>query len=289
MSIFGEKHYYHLYSEGRQEEVLFESNSEFVDGMNLVGTVACKTGIRVMAFCLMNTHFHFVVHGSEEDVEEFASKVSQMYMLRRKSWDMCGVEPVRIDWNAKLLSENEYLQTAIGYVVRNSMEITNKIAVTDYPWSSAGLYFRGREFWQYVKGRYRKAGEYTVRELYRILGSRVVIPDNWLIVNDSYIWPGNYVDITGCEGIFGSYSSFMFFVIAKAKRNADEFRCYNSRILMPDTEVREVARSIADELYGLRDLRSLDLEKRKAVALQLVSRLGCKEKQIERVMHLKKG
>ena len=55
--------YYHAFTKGLETDVLFRDNADFVYGMNLVPRCLKATGTKLLAFCLMDNHVHFVIGG----------------------------------------------------------------------------------------------------------------------------------------------------------------------------------------------------------------------------------
>lgn len=53
--------YYHVYTKGLEDDVIFQDRQDFIVGMNQVAVSVFKTGIIMLAFVLMSNHFHFVV------------------------------------------------------------------------------------------------------------------------------------------------------------------------------------------------------------------------------------
>lgn len=64
--------FYHFYTDGKYQPTVFLKDSDFVYGMNTAALCASHDKVGIMAFCLMDNHFHFVLKGSSADVEKFA-------------------------------------------------------------------------------------------------------------------------------------------------------------------------------------------------------------------------
>jgi REP element-mobilizing transposase RayT len=56
--------YFHVYTKGLEDALVFRDREDFVAGMNLVAVVCFSVNVRLLAFVLMSNHVHFVVKGA---------------------------------------------------------------------------------------------------------------------------------------------------------------------------------------------------------------------------------
>ena len=64
--------YWHVYTSGKESPLLFSLEEEFVFVMNVIAQAAALfPEVRIIAFEVMNNHFHFVVSADEEAVMTF--------------------------------------------------------------------------------------------------------------------------------------------------------------------------------------------------------------------------
>ena len=54
------KRYYHVYTKGLEDDVIFRNREDFVAGMNYVPVSLKNAGVDVIVFVLMSNHFHFL-------------------------------------------------------------------------------------------------------------------------------------------------------------------------------------------------------------------------------------
>ena len=59
------KRYYHVYTKGLEDDVIFRNRADFVAGMNYVPVSLKKAGVDVIVFVLMSNHFHFLVYADK--------------------------------------------------------------------------------------------------------------------------------------------------------------------------------------------------------------------------------
>jgi len=59
---------YHFCTNGLKKGLIFTSDQDFTYGMNAIGLCKLKfDNIRILAFCLMGNHVHFIIDSSEEE------------------------------------------------------------------------------------------------------------------------------------------------------------------------------------------------------------------------------
>ena len=77
--IFVQKmNYYHVYTKGLEDYVIFQEREDYVVGMNYVAVAAFRSGVSILAFVLMSNHFHFVVYANRSDAVRFICLYKQL-------------------------------------------------------------------------------------------------------------------------------------------------------------------------------------------------------------------
>ncbi len=147
---------YHFCTNGLKKGLIFTSDQDFTYGMNAIGLCKLKfDNIRILAFCLMGNHVHFVIDSSEEEGISFMRYYklligNYLKITYGKERSLKGA-----DIGFKCMSDAEYCVNAIAYVLRNPISAGLLISPTEYRWSSACLYFGSRifrqEVWDIVK------------------------------------------------------------------------------------------------------------------------------------------
>lgn len=275
------KGFYHLFSDGFRTSSLFEDNQAFISGMNIVGICSLKCDITILAFILMDNHVHFILHGSFKACTSFKEKFVHQYALWY-SHRYSGKKYETIEFDTKLMEDEKYILNSITYVLKNSISAGYIYCSEDYPWSSAGLYFRMTEQLNSITSGWRSVSEMSVRERRSAFKTQADIPGEWKISPKGYIWPGNYIGYRMVEQLFRSPRSFTYFMGYSKEDEAGVHR----NVALPDTEVREKAVGICHELYRKTNLRSLSVAERMTVGRRLRKEYGCPVKQIARIIHV---
>ena len=171
--------FYHFYTDGKYQPTVFLKDSDFVYGMNTVALCASHDKVGIMAFCLMDNHFHFVLKGSSADVEKFArnyKSVLSKYLCRKYG----KPAPLHYAKSGFRRIEDPYsLKIAIAYCLRNPFVAGIVPHPCWYSWGSAGCCFvlpgndRSRD-------ALKRVGELGVRERRRLFMTRREIPEDYL-------------------------------------------------------------------------------------------------------------
>ena len=281
------KHFYHYCSKGLERDTLFAGDLEFVAGMNRIAVcyllnLLAGTPVRILAFCLMSNHFHFILYGDEISCDAFVArykKLTSMWLVRHRGRNITqkmeiGHWPVAAD----------KLAEKIIYVLRNPVAAGFKLVPSAYRWSSASLLFcnAGTPRWGSVS-----AGSLSVSKR-RVKGyTRVRIPDEWVMMPDGMIWPGNYIDSELAEKQFQSLGSYMY-MLNNANIDRDcEKEMMGGSMVLPDGDVKLRAREIIKKLFGKDKIETCTPAERVGTASILRKEMGCSHKQLARVLHLR--
>lgn len=280
------KNCWHFYTSGDSVDVLFRSDEEFRDGMNRLLSVIVRYDVLILGFILMDTHVHFVLYGEFEVCNRFIHdyvKLTSMYIssrtAKRKALTGIAISHQRID-------DDRYLKTAICYVVKNPFTASLPYCPWDYPWGSGALYFRVPGLWTSPKWMLGvKDNVYKNQDIRNLTKSRVRIEDS-LCVIDGVIVPSQYVAVDIVEQIFRSHKAYNYFLLAAKDVDIESRGGTISQLTVPIMEMRENRNKLSEELFGIQELRGLNMERRVKLARVMKSRYNCSSKQIARVCGL---
>ena len=290
------KQYFHFCSRGFTREILFANDAEFVAGMNRIAvclTIATSRGYSVMivAFCLMDNHFHFIVFGEEQACSYFVEsfkKLTSMWVAKYRESALS--EHIEIGhWP---IAYNKLAEKII-YVLRNPVAAGIKVSPWGYRWSSGMLMFNEDSV---PPAESVKMSDLGVREMLRNFFTAVNMPANWLVHKASaslepkgpmyIIWPGCYTDYRTAEKQFPSIGRFMFDLNNGNIDKEVEEEMSAGSFSIPDGDVRLRAVELCLELYRKDRIAICSAQERLAVARLLKKEMGCNAKQLARVFRL---
>lgn len=281
------KAYYHYSSKGFTKEILFENDAEFIAGMNRIAVCVaiCKEkGIPIvlLAFCLMDNHFHFIFYGEKDNCDYFVDnykKLTAMWVAKHRGRPLAdtfttgsfSIHPAKVG-------------EKIAYLFRNPVAAGLRTTPQGYRWSSASIMFSNIK--QILLGA-RMISDLSYRESRKLFSSHPSLPEDWIVQADGVIWPGCYTDYKAAETHFPSVRSYMFELNNFKVDNeidAEEVKQFYS---LPDSEVRFRAVQTCMEYYQKERISMCSLEERVSVAKILRRELRCNDKQLARVLRIK--
>lgn len=284
------KKFFHWCSRGLTADLLFANEQEFIAGMNRIAVCylyCLKKGrpVRIVAFCLLNNHFHFVLYGSEEDTTMFMEhyKMLTLQRIRYHRQERLHSEIELGHWPAQ---DPGHAREKVVYTLRQTLEAGLRITPQGYPWCSARLMFNDNS---YVLGTCRTMGELSQRTVQKTINSEIRPPFAWHVLGNGMIWPGDYTDLQIAEGMFMGVKDFMFSLNNGNVDKAVLAEMSPETPSLPDTEVRDKAESFARGLFGRKGISACTATERVRIAGFLHKELHCGYKQLARVVRMNEG
>ena len=285
MIYMGKKGFYHLFSDGFRTDVLFEDKKAFIAGMNMVALCFLKCQVRILAFCLMDNHVHFILYGTLEECERFRDKFLQRYGIWYSN-RYSGKILETIDFEMRLMEDERYILNSIAYVLRNSIAAGYGYSLYDYPWSSGSLYFRHPDIMAALTSGWKCISDLSLREQFRRFQTQQQMPEEWMITPDGYIWPGNYIDFTHVLKLYKTPKSFTYFMGQGKEEEINRSLGIDTAAELPEIELREKAITHCFRMFKTTNMRKLDVSKRLLLGKALRKEYRCSAKQIARIIHL---
>ena len=134
--------YYHICTDGLSRKLLFRDRNDYIHGMNDIPACLQLIEGEIICFSLMPNHVHFIVHTSAENAKRFIENYKKRLSgrLMRKYNEPHSLS--RLGTLIKAIDSEDYLKTAIAYVLRNPLAANMVCLPNTYRWSSGYLYFR---------------------------------------------------------------------------------------------------------------------------------------------------
>lgn len=173
-------------SPGKETPILFITEENFAFAMNVIAqTAALFQNLRIIAFVVMDNHFHFVILcESVEIIREFYSAVKKR--LQRRSPQ---IRPTELD--IRPIVDLNSLRNRIAYTHRNGFVSNADCTPFSYRWGTGRYYFN-----EYPAGE--SLGEMKVRQRrVMFIGRDPQLPSAWKVVNAgaAHISPASFCDI----------------------------------------------------------------------------------------------
>ena len=277
---------WHFYSYGDSVDVIFHDEADFRAGMNRINSVLQGYDIKILAFVLMDTHFHFVLYGEFDSCNQFVHEYvrrTSMYLTRRYS-DRKTLKGLQI--SHQVIEDDRYLRTAICYVIKNPYNAGLPYNPWDYPWSSGSLYFRHPGFW--TSPRWMSGSDMCLvnRDDKRLhIKSHNISQDDIPLI-DGLVEPKLYVSVDIVEKVFRTHRSYNYFLNITKYVDVESVGGFVSHLTIPLIELRSLRKQLSEELFGNPNLRELDMGQRIRLAKMLKARYKSSPKQIAKACGL---
>ena len=129
----------HVYNRGNDKRLLFERARDFEEFLRLVAWAKAVCPVRIVAYCIMSNHWHFVFWVEVEwDVSAFMHRLTTTHAKRwRRKTNTIGYGHVYGDrFKASTIFNERYYFTCLRYVEQNPLAADLVHSAKDWRWSS---------------------------------------------------------------------------------------------------------------------------------------------------------
>ena len=282
MKGLNSKGYFHVCTDGRMLPWMFQDESDFIAGVNRIGICCLRTGVKVIAYVLMDNHVHFVLYGTMPECKRFIT----LYKQLTGTWIHVkyGLNDYlkQLSANILLLDTEERLLNTIAYIDRNPVVAGYRYLPTEYPWGSARYVFKDSREDDDTK----PLSSMSRRSQRILLSTRVAIPAEWRINTMGMLCPDSFLDASVIESYFKTPVRYSYFLAKKLEGVVEQEIETSQKTFIPDIELREIVRKMILQDYGKDNVTDLDVHDRLSVARTLRYRYASTIKQISRIVHL---
>lgn len=133
--------FHHAMNRGYDGKAIFLNLKEKELFLELLGKNAKEFRIRILAYCLMDNHYHLILENSSRRMADFFKQLNgQFASIYRKRNDGKGYV-FQDRYKSMLIQDDSYLLLAIAYILNNPVRARVVENFLDYKWSSSFLYF----------------------------------------------------------------------------------------------------------------------------------------------------
>ena len=278
---------YHAMTKGIPTFDLYESEDDFVVGMNMTGILARNCGVTVLASKLNDSHEHHVLSGNYEDCRLFLNRhvehAKGQIRFRRKREGMAVCPQPSLELSI-LPIETEYsLRNRIAYVIKNSFDSGLPFMPWWDDWSTAKVYFAD---YRMLLAYGRPIPEFgNILEQRRVFHTNVPVPQEWRADDRGLICPVWYTDYIRVNSIFRTPESFLRYLTGKKTAEAEEQIQRSVALEVSVQSLREVAKAKSLDLFGTKDIQRLNEYQKVQVCKDLLAK-GASVAQLQRVVHI---
>lgn len=265
--------YWHAYTSGKETPLLFAREEDLVFVMNVVAQAAALfPEVRIIAFEVMNNHFHFVVSADEKAVLAFWGFVRKR--LARSFPLMKGLQIA-----LKPIGDLGALRNNIVYTNRNGYVADSCHTPFSYPWGTGRYYFL-----DWPKGK--TLARIFVDDRRRMFRCRTpLLPGEWEVTN-GYVAPWNYCAIKFGMSMFKDAHHYFAMVGKNVEAYAELAVGLEDGEFLTDTELFARLSVLVRSDYGGASIKDLTKPQRFDIARKLRYDFRSSNGQIRRVLGL---
>lgn len=259
--------------------MIFRDDEDYVTAMNYVAIGIQSTSLKLLTFCLMSNHVHFIIHGKIDIIQKFiiSFKIRVSLWIRHKYGEARFLRGLPV--GIKQIKGEEYLKTAIAYVLRNPLSANLGNIPQCYNWSSCSCYFSNLLNSDFIKAM-------SLRQKRRSFHSKSIPSEHVKVHYNGMIDPVSYVDNKFVEQLFRTPKSFLYYLSKDVEAKTEEEIMTDNRIQFDDRTIIKYITDICKTTYNVNDINSISLVKRFTLIKQLRQNFKASSKQISRLLNL---
>lgn len=277
--------FYHLYTPGDNQEVLFTCDADFRYGMNVIASAALDTpGVRIITFEWMHNHIHVVLAGSQDAIRAFFELLRKR-MRRHYALSGRTVSFERFEARLKEIEELESLRNVVAYCNRNNYVVDPEETPFSYPFGANGYYYNLRAKCAGT-GRY---GDLTIQQKRALFHSHSIDYPGDLPLVDGYISPAGYCDIRLGERIFRDARHYFQKISRDMEAYAAVAAGIGDALYYTDDELYAAACRICAKSFGATRPSQATWQEKVELARTLHFKYNASNKQLQRILRLDPG
>ena len=260
---------------------MFSCDEDFISGVNDIAICILKFDVKIICYCLMSNHFHFIVYGERQAVCEFANEYKRRcgIRLRHTKMEVNALRNLQVGLNE--IQDGEHLENAIAYVLRNPLAARINIMPYHYMWSSADIYFMGNSV---EKGT--SVSSLSERKRHRLLKTKISLPEHYRVNEKGMILPECFVDPEFTESVFRHPSRLLFALAKKVEPEVELEFGIADRISYTDAELKSLINDLIAVEFGVNRMAELSNEQKIRLCVMMRRNYHSSVKQISRITRL---
>lgn len=130
---------YHVINRGNRRATVFHSRSDYESFVQLMRRAGDRTPMRILAYCLMPNHVHFVLWPNKDgDMSRWMHWLFTSHVVRYNKIRGISGRVWQGRFKAFPIQQDRHLLTVLRYVERNPVRANLVKSAVDWEWSSLG-------------------------------------------------------------------------------------------------------------------------------------------------------
>lgn len=277
------KGYYHLCTDGK-EHILCHNDAEYVNLVNAISILPLKYPVKVHTYQVMRTHVHMLLSGQGKDCVD-AFDYLKYRAGRRLRED--GYQPLPNDYDFRLIpvEDETHMRRNIVYVARNAFEVRD-IVPGGYLWGASMIFYSD------IPGLFKtiRAGDLSARKQWEIFGTRIRVPDDYLIhAPTGMVLPQSFVDTKVFYKVFKTARQYLTALVKDFEGYVMVADQLGETVSFTQEEAEMIIGQVLEQGYQGVDPERLTTEERFRLASSLHKKYSLSVDQLVAGLHLPAG
>lgn len=273
--------FYHLHTEPVQDRNLLDWDEERVAVLNFLALTVRRFPVNLLAYALMNNHFHLILKGSEEDCisafEAWKVRMGRYFSRRGKNGVLASVKA-----GLTPIHDLKQFRDEIAYVIRNAYVVRPDVNPLGDPWCSGYLYFNKT----LPLSVFPEAVLRSFRERRKLTCSRDVQIPAGLTVHQGMLRPESFVNYALVEALFPNARKFTFWVFKNIEAQIETANRLGERPILTDEDILRLSLKVCRERFQASSVDRLTEDRKKELAVILKNEYYASNGQLARFAHL---
>lgn len=132
---------YHIILRSINHRIIFEENSDYLKFLSTLSISKEKYGIDILAYCVMDTHVHFMLRSDLNNISLFFQSVGSKFVLwYNKKYERTG-SLFQERYSSFVVETERYFLYTLVYIHNNPVKAGVCLAPSEYRWSSFNAYY----------------------------------------------------------------------------------------------------------------------------------------------------
>lgn len=280
-----EKNYWHLFTQGKQTEILLITEEDFRFATNLVGMCADRyPDVKMYTFEVMDNHIHEALSGESERCLEmfnlFRNRL-QRYLQNQ------GRMSLLTNFQATLLpiTNLNSLRNTIAYINRNGYLANSEYTPFSYPWGAGNLYFSSL---YNVLDRIKKISinSLSVREKRVFCKSKDVLMSDRIKVLDNDIYIPSFCHVKEGEKFFRDAHHYFSILCRNLEANSEIAKLLGDSLSVSDEDMYYAACHLCEKHFNVKKIPLLTPHAKLEIAKMLHFDYNATNQQLRRILKL---
>ena len=265
---------WHAYTCGKDTPILFANDNDMSFAMNVIAQAAYQfiNKVRIIAFEVMNNHFHFVISGDKGYADDMFN-----LLFRRIRRALSSSNTLSVSY--KPIEDLTSMRNHIVYVHRNGYVVNPCYTPFSYPWGTGPCYFSpertGKLFSEILSA--------DNRQMFR--SRDVKLPSVWKVIN-GYVSPESFCSIDTGMAMFRDAHQYFSAVSKNVEAYSGIAVELDEGEFLTDQELFPKILQTLREKYNVSTIRELTNSQRLDLARSLHFDFRSSNGQIRRVLGL---